>query len=198
MNVYRKVSRSAATWLCAALLAASGHAWAEYWWVVHKGDDPAELDVFLADADSLAPVPGIENAWQLQIAMLFDSFHLLIAHQYRCDTREVKVVNAKTFSNNGQPTNLQFTFAKGWTPLPNESHEAVLQFICAPQERERNGMRSTGRGVPLQAVITAVGMVEMERAQANLAEARRKLEEAKSDRVMGELDRLLGNEPRKP
>lgn len=26
MNVYRKVSRSAATWLCAALLAASGHA----------------------------------------------------------------------------------------------------------------------------------------------------------------------------
>ncbi|WP_336118373.1 hypothetical protein, partial [Klebsiella pneumoniae] len=64
--------------------------------------------------------------------------------------------------------------------LPNESHEAVLQFICAPQERERNGMRSTGRGVPLQAVITAVGMVEMERAQANLAEARRKLEEAKS------------------
>ena len=55
-----------------------------------------------------------------------------------------------------------------------------------------------GRGVPLQAVITAVGMVEMERAQANLAEARRKLEEAKSDRVMGELDRLLGNEPRKP
>ncbi len=175
MNVYRKVSRSAVTWLCAALLAASGHAWAEDWWVVHKGDDPAELDVFLADADSLAPVPGMENAWQVQIAMLFDSFHLLSAHQYRCDTREVKVVNAKTFSNNGQPTNLQFTFAKGWTPLPNESHEAVLQFICAPQQRERNGMRSTGRGVPLQAVITAVGMVEM-----------------------GELDRLLGNEPRKP
>ncbi|MBN0581652.1 hypothetical protein JTM31_35580, partial [Pseudomonas aeruginosa] len=81
MNVYRKVSRSAATWLCAALLAASGHAWAEDWWVVHKGDDPAELDVFLADADSLAPVPGIENAWQVQIAMLFDSFHLLSAHQ---------------------------------------------------------------------------------------------------------------------
>ncbi|MCW5347101.1 hypothetical protein IGA96_24155, partial [Pseudomonas aeruginosa] len=159
MNVYRKVSRSAVTWLCSALLAASGHAWAEDWWVVHKGDDPAELDVFLADADSLAPVPGIENAWQVQIAMLFDSFHLLSAHQYRCDTREVKVVNAKTFSNNGQPTNLQFTFAKGWTPLPNESHEAVLQFICAPQQRERNGMRSTGRGVPLQAVITAVGMV---------------------------------------
>ena len=151
MNVYRKVSRSAVTWLCAALLAASGHAWAEDWWVVHKGDDPAELDVFLADADSLAPVPGIENAWQVQIAMLFDSFHLLSAHQYRCDTREVKVVNAKTFSNNGQPTDLQFTFAKGWTPLPNESHEAVLQFICAPQQRERNGMRSTGRGVPLQA-----------------------------------------------
>ena len=50
----------------------------------------------------------------------------------------------------------------------------------------------------LDSVITAVGMVEMERAQANLAEARRKLEEAKSDRVMGELDRLLGNEPRKP
>ena len=99
---------------------------------------------FLADADSLAPVPGIENAWQLQIAMLFDS-SIYSAHQYRCDTREVKVVNAKTFSNNGQPTNLQFTFAKGWTPLPNESHEAVLQFICAPQERERNGMRSTGR-----------------------------------------------------
>ena len=97
MNVYRKVSRSAVTWLCSALLAASGHAWAEDWWVVHKGDDPAELDVFLADADSLAPVPGIENAWQVQIAMLFDSFHLLSAHQYRCDKREVKVVNAKTF-----------------------------------------------------------------------------------------------------
>lgn len=138
MNVYRKVSRSAATWLCAALLAASGHAWAEDWWVVHKGDDPAELDVFLADADSLAPVPGMENAWQVQIAMLFDSFHLLSAHQYRCDTREVKVVNAKTFSNNGQPTNLQFTFAKGWTRCPTKAMR--LSSSSSARRRSANAM----------------------------------------------------------
>lgn len=35
MNVYRKVSRSAVTWLCSALLAASGHAWAEDLSLIH-------------------------------------------------------------------------------------------------------------------------------------------------------------------
>ena len=102
MNVYRKVSRCRDL----AVRRAAGRirpCLGRRLWVVHKGDDPAELDVFLADADSLAPVPGIENAWQVQIAMLFDSFHLLSAHQYRCDTREVKVVNAKTFSTTGNP-----------------------------------------------------------------------------------------------
>ncbi len=138
MNVYRKVSRSAATWLCAALLAASGHAWAEDWWVVHKGDDPAELDVFLADADSLAPVPGIENAWQLQIAMLFDSFHLLSAHQYRCDTREVKVVNAKTFSNNGQPTNLSSPSPRAGPRCPTKAMR--LSTSSSARRRSANAM----------------------------------------------------------
>lgn len=65
MNVYRKVSYGAVTQLYSVLLATSGHAWAEGWWVVHRDDDPTKPDIFLADADSPAPIPGIENAWQV-------------------------------------------------------------------------------------------------------------------------------------
>ncbi|MDF5981804.1 hypothetical protein P4056_11075 [Pseudomonas aeruginosa] len=47
-------------------------------------------------------------------------------------------------------------------------------------------------------MITAVGMVEMERAQANLAEAGASSKRPRAIASSGELDRLLGNEPRKP
>ena len=54
------------------------------------------------------------------------------------------------------------------------------------------------KGPLLDAAVRAVAQRDEEGSENPLAEARRKLEEAKSDRVMGELDRLLGNEPRKP
>ena len=42
------------------------------------------------------------------------------------------MVNAKTFSNNGQPTNSSSP-SPGLDPFAQRNHEAVLQFIYAPQ-----------------------------------------------------------------
>lgn len=85
MNVYCKVFCSVVIWLCVVLLVVFGYVWVEDWWVVYKGDDFVEFDVFLVDVDLLVLVLGIENVWQVQIVMLFDFFYLFSVYQYCCD-----------------------------------------------------------------------------------------------------------------
>lgn len=186
-------------WLAGmALMALSGTVVAEDWWVVYAGSDPYTLELLLVDKDSLAAVAGPGRAQRSQMVALLDGLHVATVQQYRCATRQTKIESANAFSNDGAPSAMKMQFPDGWTALPNDVHEAAFSFVCAPQDREKNGMRPVQKGLDRASVVEHLERVKAQAAVAYLKGKQEQAEKAKVDYVMDELDVLLNNKPAAP
>ncbi|MGV8959084.1 MAG: hypothetical protein ACOH1V_01665 [Stenotrophomonas sp.] len=179
-------------------MAMSSAAVAEDWWLVFNGDDPYTLEMLLVDKDSLATVDQSTGAQRAQVFALENNLQVLMVHQYRCDTRQLKVESAKEFVSTGAPSPIRIQFPEGWTPIPSGAQESAFAFVCSPNEREENQMMSVHKGMGLEMMVGHLKSAKAQVSRAYLENKQKDAEKAKVDYVMDGLDVLLDNKTEAP
>lgn len=174
-----------------ATLTGAGATWAQEaagdFWAVYGRGERYKNQMFVADAQSIAPLAKPKGGQSLLLFQVFEerSMPVLVAYtlEFQCGARKVRFADAKAMR---RPDNAvkELKVSHEWQDLKDYWVQRSFAFVCAPGNRENNQMLHLGQMPAIQMISTTQAMFQ------ELMGIQEKGE------VMDDLDVMLGNRPK--